>query len=178
MFHSALSIQLDSPHQIWLPLHTFLFNSTHNSKFISTVIVITNDPFQQRNLSSSSYWKLWDQYSATGEGRGGGGTAYNHFFSHEVYFGIYRHGGGFWLYCSSCKTSHVVSYFSRYYPVGDFGSPSFGVGDYSYKCRVSPRITHLSYYKVDCWIYYYDYVSYQSRHNPSISNLNKDRSSN
>ena len=60
--------------------------STNNPKFISTVRVIYNDPLGQKRASSSSYWRLEDNYRGADDGRGGVGPRTTHFYPQKVAF--------------------------------------------------------------------------------------------
>ena len=51
-----------------------------------------------------------------------------------------------------------------------FDGYSFVVGDGDGKFDVGPRTNHVYFQKGDCWLDGHDFLSYQSRYCPSMSN--------
>ena len=70
----------------------------------------------------------------------------------------------------------MVSSFGRDYSDNTIDDYSFGVGEGGDKGGVGPRITNLTYKKVDCCIYGGDFVSSKSIDYSSRIHLYKDRS--
>ena len=98
----------------------------------------------KESLSSSSYWKQEDKYSANGDGRGGVGPSNNHFSFQKVDFVTDRHDGVSCSYKSSLTEYHMASSWSNDYSIYDTVGYSFGVADGDGKGGVGPRTTHLS----------------------------------
>ena len=100
--------------------------------------------------SSSLYLRREDQFRTSGDGRGGVGTNTTHLSYQKVDFGRDKHDGGFQPYWRHCTAPPMALFLSKYYTVGSSVSYSFGVASGYSKGGVGPRITHLTFRKVDC----------------------------